>query len=137
MRIFYSKDSDPMILDSINNLNNIYSTLSAFIDSSEEKIHIDAIIIGSPEPYDEFLPYIEFMKTSGVVSVEFSDDKGLIVTGSKQNISEYIEAFKFDGNEDGNHHHPEMSLISKESLNQSGLWPFIEADNEYIGEHEN
>ena len=126
-----------MILDSVTNLNNTYLKLCKFIESNEEKLKLEAITVGSPEPYKEFLPYIEILKTKGMVSVQFSRNRGLEISGSKQHLQEYVGAFKFEENEDGNHHHPELSLINKEGFEQSGLWPFVEADNDYVEEHEN
>lgn len=136
MRIFYSADSDPMILDSVKNLNEIYKELVEFTESEIQKVKINAIVKGSPEPYSEFLPYIELWKSEGKVLVKFSENRGLIITGSTANLIKYIEAFRFGADEDGNHHHPEFELVNENSFSMDGLWPFIEADNDYVAEHQ-
>ena len=130
MRIYYSTDSDPMILSSISNLNTIHSELETFLKEDAHEIRIEADVTGSPEPYTELLPYIRFVKSHKKVNVKFTDDRGLLVSGSVHNLSQYIEAFKFKDNEDGCHHHPELHLINEEQFEMDGVWPFIEADNE-------
>ncbi|MCG7990618.1 MAG: hypothetical protein JAY98_03670 [Candidatus Thiodiazotropha lotti] len=136
MRIFYSADSDPMILDSVENLNEIYKELVEFTESEKQKVKINAIVKGNPEPYSEFLPYIELSKSEGKVLVRFSEDRGLVITGSTAYLIKYIEAFRFSSDEDGNHHHPEFELVNENSFSMGGLWPFIEADNDYVAEHQ-
>ena len=136
MRIFYSPDSDPMILDSVSNLNGIYSELTEFLAKGENKKRIEAITEGSPEPYSEFLPYIEFAISNGKVLVQFGKDRGLVVSGSTEYLAKYIEAFEFEESEGRNHHHPEFSLINENNYEMSGLWPFVEADNDYVAEHQ-
>ncbi|MBV2121958.1 MAG: hypothetical protein KUF74_10920 [Candidatus Thiodiazotropha sp. (ex Ctena orbiculata)] len=125
-----------MILDSVENLNEIYKELVVFAGSKEQKIKINAIVKGNPEPYSEFLPYIELSKTEGKILVIFSEDRGLVITGSTANLLKYIEAFRFNSDEDGNHHHPEFGLVNENSFSMGGLWPFIEADNDYVAEHQ-
>ncbi len=136
MRIFYSIDSDPMILDSVSNLNGIYLDLAEFLGGREKTKRIDAIKNGSPEPYSEFLSYIEFRKSQGKLPVQFGESRGLLISGSIENLTKYIEAFEFEESEDGNHHHLEFSLINENNYEMSGLWPFIEADNDYVAEHQ-
>lgn len=136
MRIFYSADSDPMILDSVENLNEIYNELVEFTGSEKQDIKISAIVKGNPEPYTEFLPYIELSKTEGKILVKFSEERGLVITGSTANLIKYIEAFRFSSDENGNHHHPEFELVNENSFSMGGLWPFIEADNDYVNEHQ-
>lgn len=136
MRIFYSTDSDPMILDSVNNLNKIYKELVKFTEAEKQQARIEAIVKGDPEPYSEFLPYIEIKKSEGKVVVQFSEDRGLLIAGSAANLKKYIEAFRFGADEDGNHHHPDFVLINENSFSMGGLWPFIEADDDYVAEHQ-
>jgi hypothetical protein len=125
-----------MILDSVENLNEIYKELVEFAGSEKQKIKINAIVKGNPEPYSEFLPYVELSKTEGKILVIFSADRGLAITGSTANLLKYIEAFRFSSDEDGNHHHPELELVNENSFSMGGLWPFIEADNYYVAEHQ-
>jgi hypothetical protein len=125
-----------MILDSVENLNEIYKELIEFTDSNKQKIKINAIVKGNPEPYCEFLPYLELSKTEGKILVIFSADRGLVVTGSTANLLKYIEAFRFSSDEDGKHHHPEFEPGNENSFNMDGLRPFIEADNDYVAEHQ-
>ncbi|MET0080567.1 MAG: hypothetical protein ABW119_19085 [Candidatus Thiodiazotropha lotti] len=125
-----------MILDSVENLNEIYKDLVEFAGSKNQKIKINAIVKGNPEPYSELLPYIELSKTEGKILVIFSEDRGLVITGSTANLLKYIEAFRFSSEEDRNHHHPEFELVNENSISMGGLWPFIEADNDYVAEHQ-
>jgi len=125
-----------MILDSIGNLNAVYDKLSRFLASSKASIRIEAVTQENPESYAEFLPYLELIKSQGKVSVQFGEGKGILISGSSENLTTYIEAFKFGENEDGNHHHPEFSLINKNNFYMGNLWPFIEADNDYVTEHD-
>jgi hypothetical protein len=125
-----------MILDSVENLNEIYKELVEFTGSKKQKIKINGIVKGNPEPYSEFLPYIELSKTKGKILVIFREDRGLVITGSTANLLKYIEAFRFSSDEDGNHHHPEFELVNENSFSMGGLWPFIEANNDYVAEHQ-
>ncbi len=136
MRIFYSTDSDPMILDSVSNLNAIYSRLNAFATNDVVTINLKAIIVGSPEPYSEYLPYIQFKKSEGKILIELGKDKGLLISGSIDNLTKYFKAFEFDENEDGGHHHPDCSLMNNNNPKTGKLWPLIEADNDYVAEHQ-
>lgn len=124
-----------MILDSVKNLNAIHAKLVHFVASPKEIINIEAVTYGNPEPYSEFLPYIEFAKSHGEVKVLFGENHGLIISGTPANLAKYIEAFQFDKDEDGNHHHPDFSLMNKGNASTNGLWPFVEADNDYVAEH--
>jgi hypothetical protein len=135
MRIFYSSDSDPMILDSVINLTAIHATLMAFLGEETASFRLNAITIGSPEPYSEFLPYLEFIKSQGKVLVQMGEDRGLLISGSANNLAAYIEAFEFKENEDGNHHHPEFSLINENNFKLNSLWPFVAADNDYVNDN--
>ena len=67
-----------MILDSIENLNKTFSLLSAFLESADEQCQINTITRGNPEPYDQFLPYIKFIKANGEkISIYFSKVRAL------------------------------------------------------------
>jgi c-di-GMP-related signal transduction protein len=136
MRIFYSPDSEPMILDSIENLNKTFSVLKEFLESKDEQYKIAAITSGNPEPYVKFLPYIEFMKINGAkISINFSGNQGITVKGDKRLLLKYIESFKFDHDENTCHHHPELSFKISEYFQSNDISPFIEADNEYVNEN--
>jgi hypothetical protein len=100
--------------------------------SPSKTVRIEAEDHGSPEPYSKFLPYIEFRKARGMVSVKFGENNGLCVEGSRENLELYVAAFEFEENENGEHHHPEMSLIDENNFDLGYLWPFVEADNEYV-----
>ena len=57
-----------------------------FIDSTEHIIRLEANTKGSPQPYDEFLAYLEFEKTSGPIFVSFNEDKGIKIKGAVENL---------------------------------------------------
>ncbi len=135
MRIFNSSNSDPMILDSIRHLNILYKELITFIDSEKTNTRIEAIVKGDPEPYSEFLPYMEIVKTAGKLLVQYGKNRGLKISGSPANLKIFIEAFKFNTDEDGNHHHPEFELLNTNEFSTGSLKPFIEADNNYDAHH--
>lgn len=125
-----------MILDSIENLNNTFSILNKFLESTDEQYEISTITKGNPEPYDIFLPYIRFIKAnSAKLSIYFSENRGITVKGDEKLLLNYIESFKFDENENTGHHHPEMSFASKDDFESNEIWPLIEADNEYVNDN--
>ena len=130
MRIFFSSDSEPMILDSVSNLNKTYAILQDFLNSEESTLKIKTIASGSPEPYSEFLTFLKFKKTHGKISVKLSEERGLIIAGSKNNLFKYIKTFIFK--KDGEHNHPEFSLIHEDNYKLGGYWPFVESDNDYV-----
>lgn len=132
MYIFYSNVSDPMILDSVENLNALHDALVRFLESEEGRLKVEETTSGSPEPYDELLAYIEARKAEGKISVALSNERGLVISGATEHLSKYVEAFEFGADEDGNHHHPEFTLVNKDGFEMNGLWPFVEADNDYV-----
>ena len=67
-----------------------------------------------------------------MISVRFLESNGLCVEGSPENLERYVSAFEFEEKENGEHHHPEMSLVSQHNSALGNLWPFVEADNEYV-----
>jgi hypothetical protein len=136
MRIFYSPNSEPMILDSIENLNNIFSILTKFLESEDEQYEISTITKGNPEPYDMFLPYIRFIKANSTkISIYFSENQGITIKGDKNLLLKFIESFQFTEDENTGHHHPEMSFALIENFESNEIWPLIEADNEYVNDN--
>lgn len=130
MRIYFSPDSDPMILDSLSGHNAIYSELSSFLSSNEEHIVLQADTSGSSEPYSILLEGLAINKNKNPVLVTVENNQ-LCISGSKDNLNTYISHFRFSNNEEGCHHHPEYTNKAN-YLSLESLSVIIEADSEYI-----
>jgi hypothetical protein len=135
MKIFYSPESDPMLLDSVEGLNKLHKKLVSFLGSEQKQKIFEAETSGNPQPYDEFLTYLDILKSEGPINLSMTKDRGLLLEGSKQNLEKYIAHFQFEPGEDGNHHHPDNSL-EKGYIAKGTLGLIIEADDYYINEHQ-
>ena len=108
MRIYFARNSDPMITDTVAGLNAIAQRLRQFLRSDEPTTSLKADAAGSPEPYEVLLPGVEFAKTKGPILVELLPERGLRVSGSPENLRTWCSYFSFRENaQNGDHHHPE------------------------------
>ena len=107
MRIFYSSDSDPMLLDTGAELNVLHEQLKKFLASSAESASFPAEVTLSPAPYQEFLQGLRLQKSQGLVMLRLSQDRWLELTGSEANLANYVSHFKFDRPDIDDHHHPD------------------------------
>jgi hypothetical protein len=107
MRIFFSQQSDPMLLDSLEGMKDTYRRLTDFLSSPQAELTVAAERTGSPAPHDVFLPGLRIKKGDGPIHLRLTDDGYLSLTGSLENLSRYISSFEFDSNGEGKHHHPD------------------------------
>jgi hypothetical protein len=127
MRILYSDNQDPMLLGSIQELNSLHLFLRDFLVSAEPAFLLKTDTSGSPLPYKEHLMGIRFIKTTGPIFANITNDRIFQVSGSTENLEIYFKYFSFREDEEGNHHHPEYVL--KEGYMAPGTMSLIiEAD---------
>jgi hypothetical protein len=107
MRILFSPESDPMLLDSLEGMNRTYERLKAFLAGAESTITALAEVNGSPAPADTFLRGLRVRKGDGSICLSLGEDGFLDLVGSVENLSPYVDHFSFDEDEEGAHHHPE------------------------------
>jgi hypothetical protein len=129
MRIYYSVGSDPVILDSILGLNNIYDSLKGFMLSAERILCLAADASGSPGLYNELLCGLEIEKSEGAVFVYVTPQRYLRIIGSVENLRIYIDFFRFAEGEESHHHHPEYVEVPG-YIRPDTLSLIIEADAE-------
>ena len=110
MRIFYSLESDPMLLDTAAALNALYEKISEFLNSDLEYISFSAIVNLSPAPYQELLNGLRIQKSNGGVKLFISESRWLELSGSVENLTQYVRHFYFRESEQDNHHHPEYGI---------------------------
>ena len=108
MHILFSPASDPMLLDSLEGMNGTHKRLIEFLASSQAEITLAAESSGSPAPYDAFLSGFRIRKSDGPVYLALTDDGYLNLRGSLDNLSRYFASFKFESDEEMQHHHPEQ-----------------------------
>jgi hypothetical protein len=114
-----------MIYGSFRELNGTYRRLNDFLASDQIETTVFCDTEGSPEPYDKFLSYIKFTKSNaGSVSVILDSNFGVVVGGSTELLSQYIEAFNFPVGAEGHHKHPDFSISGK-----NNIWPFVECSD--------
>ena len=106
MRIFYSRDSDPMLLDTGAGLNELHQQLNTFLASSVMEDSIPAEVTLSPAPYQEFLKGLRIQKTEGPIMLLLSQDRWLELAGSENNLKNFVSHFYFRKPEEDGHHHP-------------------------------
>lgn len=107
MRIFYSPDSDPMLLDTGARLNALHHQLKEFLASSAKDAIFEAEVTHSAEPYHEFLKGLRLQKAQGPIMLRMTADRWLELTGSEDYLAEYVSHFKFEECEEDAHHHPD------------------------------
>jgi hypothetical protein len=133
MRILYSSQSNPMIVDSVGGLNELHERLLEFLATDQRVLRVETAVSGSAAPYDEFLSGLVIEKADGPILVALGQNRVLTIRGSAENLSIYAKYFRFRADEDGSHHHPEY--VSCSGYMASGtLSVIIEADGEYIAE---
>ena len=125
MRIFYSSDSDPMLLDTGAELNALHLRLNDFLTSSEMSISLPAETTLSPAPYQEFLCGLRLKKSQGLVMLTLTQDRWLELAGSEDNLAKYVSHFKFDKPEEDDHHHTDNG----EHMARGTLRLIVEADS--------
>jgi len=121
MRIYFSSDQTPVLLDSLQAMNALYQRLEAFLSSGEQHIRLEADRWGSPDPYDEFLGGLEMQKGEGALMVSMMPSRWLHIMGAVHNLKRYVSHFHFD--EDNIHHHPEN--VSPDGYIQPGSLSLI------------
>ena len=128
MRIFYSPESDPMLLDTAAALNALYEKISEFLNSGQEHISFPAIVNLNPAPYQELLNGLRIYKNNGGVKLFLSESRWLELTGSVGNLKQYVRHFYFQESELDNHHHPEYGIkgeygdyMAKNAIDSIGL----------------
>jgi hypothetical protein len=125
MRIFYSHEHTPMLLDTAATLNILHQQLLSFLTSSLKKISITAEVSLNPAPYDMFLNGLRVEKTQGSIMLRLSQDHWLELTGSEANLAKYVSHFHFGNIEDNDHHHPDNGNY----MSTGSLRLIIEADS--------
>jgi hypothetical protein len=95
MRIYYSQDTGPMLLETGVNLDLLQGRLSTFLTSEIESDSVPAETAHSPAPYHEFLGGLRIQKTQGQVMLSLAEDRWLELTGSEANLAKYISHFYF------------------------------------------
>ncbi len=121
MRIYFSSDETPVLLDSLTAMNALHRRLEAFLSSGDESIRLEAERWGAPDPYDEFLGGLEVQKGEGALMLSLTPSRWLHITGAMQNLVRYVSHFRFE--EDNTHHHPEY--VKQEGYIQPGSLPLI------------
>lgn len=117
MHIFYSPNSDPMLLDTGAGLNALYEQLNLFLSSALKDAVFPADITLNPAPYQEFLNGIRIFKTQGLVMLKLSSDHWLELSGAENNLVQYIANFYFKHPNIDNHHHPDNAdYMAKDSM---------------------
>jgi hypothetical protein len=104
MRIYFSPDETPILLDSLRAMQSLYRRLDAFLGSAETGIRLEAEQWGDPEPYEEFLGGLEILKGEGPVTLSLTPDRWLELKGALPNLKRYLSHFRFE--EDNTHHDP-------------------------------
>jgi hypothetical protein len=129
VRIYYSVESAPMIVNSVVGFNNLHQQLRAFFESESRSISFTTDVSGSAEPYDMFLSGLEIEKTQGPINASVSEALTLRITGGVDNLKIYIDFFRFRDDEDGSHHHPEY-VKRAGYISPGTLSVIIEADED-------
>ena len=130
MRIFYTANSAPRLLDTQQELNAAYRRLKTFVSSGEETLVLTCETDGDPEPYEMFLNRLRIRKTSGALSLQLTPDHWLDLNGAVDHLARYIEFFQFD--EECGHHHPEYVEIPG-YISPTSMSLIIEADSTWPG----
>jgi hypothetical protein len=121
MRIFYSSESDPMLMDTVEGPRGFSEIFEQFIMSPDAAASFEAETSGTSAPYKEFLCGLRVQKSEGSSGLFLSEDKWLELSGGARELEEFRS--KLSGVEDGEHDHWYSSPISL----------IIEADESWPG----
>lgn len=127
-----------MLLDSLLGMNALHDKLETFLRSRDDVIDILADTNGSPEPYETLLYGLRVIKSDGPILLRLDDQKMLVFSGSSENLLLYISYFRFENDEEGNHHHPkyvwdvERRQPKQGYLSANTLSLIIEVDSEWL-----
>jgi hypothetical protein len=104
MRIYFSPDQTPVLLDSLMAMESLHRRLDSFLDSGEDSIRLQAEQWGDPDPYEEFLGGLEIRKSEGPLTLGLTANRWLELKGALRNLKRYVSHFRFE--QDNCHHHP-------------------------------
>jgi len=133
MRIHFTDGQDPMLLDSLDGMNVLHEQLERFVGSEEAVLSLAADQSGVSAPYSELLAGLQIRKSEGQAYLQLTEQRWLLLTGSKENLSRYVSFFHFDQDEEGAHHHPEHVSVSG-YIAQGSMSLIIEVDSDWVSE---
>ncbi|HZY17521.1 MAG TPA: hypothetical protein VFE82_03520 [Ramlibacter sp.] len=121
MRIFYSEDGDPMLLDRKVGLHALALELRAFLDGPLRSAKFNAELTGDPAPYSEFLPGLRVHKAmSGPLALEIMGERWLELTAMPEDLERLYSKLAGAGDTGHTHFHAgPLSLI----LEADDSWP--------------
>ncbi|WP_193747481.1 hypothetical protein [Cellvibrio sp. OA-2007] len=93
MKIYFSENSDPMLLSTRKSLEKIGNRILEFSESPENELTIKAETNGSPEPYAELLPGIRIRKSETDHTLYFGSDRYLELEISKADLQAFCATF--------------------------------------------
>jgi hypothetical protein len=87
MRIFFSEDGDPMLLDRKVGLDALALELRAFLDDAVRSANFNAELNGDPAPYSEFLRGLRVHKAlNGPPGLEIAGECWLELTATPEDL---------------------------------------------------
>jgi hypothetical protein len=102
MRIYYAPGTDPTLQDSPAGLAKLRAALVELIESPKERATFDAVVAGSPAPYQELLNGLRVVR-GGESRLSISDDRWLELEASSKSIGEFLLMLSPGGT--GGHRH--------------------------------
>lgn len=111
MLIFYSKDSEPMLLDSVSGLSELAQKVFLFSSSDLKQANFPAKI-GNPEPYECCLNGLRINKTLSANKLTLEPDGWLVLSAPENEIAEFSKKLMVKIDNDHVHWHSSpLSLI--------------------------
>jgi hypothetical protein len=110
MRIFNSPDGDPMLLDTVQGMEELKKEFNKYVQSSVKDASFTAETTGKSEPYDEFLNGLRVQKSKETTQLRISEDNWLELMASESGLIEFELQLGVD--EGGDHNHFYCSPVS-------------------------
>lgn len=103
MRIFFSEDGDPMLLDTRAGLRELQQRVMSLANSLGNCDSFPAKAAGNPEPYSEFLRGLRVDVVDGETQLILAPDRWLELRASPAELKVLCHQLSVD--EDGAHNH--------------------------------
>ena len=118
MYIFYSEESEPMLLDSVDGLSAIRTELLVYLSSNAQSVEFRANTDSDPQPYDRLLNGFRVTRASGVSELFIDNDSWLSIIADDDKILDLVECMFIV--EDCSHNH--WRSISSSLIIEADNW---------------
>jgi hypothetical protein len=127
MFIVLQEPGDTMVLDTVRGHRATLEKLLGFLASPQASIELEAAQRCPAYPEQKTLRALRMLKAGGLILTEHLPDGVLQVSGRPHLLARYVEKFRFEPSDDGEHRHPEQAFTGE--LERGSDMIIIEAED--------